>query len=161
LECYFCGVIENNLKISRAKAAEWLTKEFITHPHGTLGKYRGERLNWLSDRRDQYTRIKKALDGIVVISEANPKTASYAKARKLLEVSQNYVFLGFGYHSQNMERLGFPNICKKQNRDIYASHKGVPKSEWWNICKYDFSADNLFGQNWPSLSRIVSLPIFR
>jgi hypothetical protein len=41
LECYLCGVIENNFKISRGKAAGWLSEEFVIHPHGHLASTKG------------------------------------------------------------------------------------------------------------------------
>jgi len=157
LECYLCGVIANNFRVSRSLAAGWLSEEFIVHPHGTLGEYRAERLHWFSfDRPDEYTRIKGALDSIVVISEVNPRTRAFATARKLLKNSNNYVFLGFGYHSQNMKRLGFPEICQQDDKTIFAGNKGIPKYDWWQICKYVLAKPSLTTSSWPSLSRIVS-----
>ena len=93
LECYLCGIIANNFRITRSKAAGWLSEEFVVRPHGTLGEYKGERLHWLSmERKDRYTRIKEALESIVVISEANPKTFAFSKSRLLLEQAETGVF---------------------------------------------------------------------
>ncbi|HEU5068838.1 MAG TPA: hypothetical protein VFV96_00305 [Verrucomicrobiae bacterium] len=156
-ECYFCGVIANNLRVSRSKAAEWLTEEFVVHPHGTLGKYKGEHLHWMSmERPDQYERIKLASKSIVVISEANTKTAAFSAARSLLKASDNFVFLGFGYHSKNMERLGFPEISDTPKRSIYASSKGVSRYDWSHICKNVFRKPSIERIRWSSLSAIVS-----
>ncbi len=157
LECYLCGVIANNYRITRAKASDWLREDFIVHPHGTLGDYKGERLHWLSsDRSDEYRRVKQAVDNIVVISEANPKTKAFIVARKILEESHNYIFLGFGFHRQNMRRLGFPYICSHSPRAVYASHKGIPNNEWRLISRQLLNRNFPDMQSWPSLSRLVS-----
>jgi hypothetical protein len=158
LECYLCGVIENNFKISRSKAAGWLSEEFVIHPHGTLGEYKGERLHWLSmDRKDEYSRIKEALRSIVVVSEANPKTLAFSKSRSLLKQAETGVFLGFGFNKQNMTRLGFPGLCYEiPHLSVYASHRGIHKDDWQRICLNYFEAPFMSKQTWPSLSKIIS-----
>jgi hypothetical protein len=157
LECYLCGVISNNFRISRAKAASWLSEEFVIHPHGTLGPYHGERLHWLStDRPERYMRVKAALSSIAVISEAKPQTSAFREARTLIKNAAAGIFLGFGYHPRNMTRLGFPNICEDGAKEISASHRGIQKTDWSQICRSYFCDPTIARDSWPSLSRIIS-----
>jgi hypothetical protein len=163
LECYLCGVIANNFRITRSLASGWLTEEFVVHPHGTLGKYNGEHLYQLTlDRGDESSRIKKALESIVVISQANPRTTAYSKSRSLLEQAKTCIFLGFGFHEQNITRLGFPKLggnnvpLSGNNITICASHRGIHKDDWRVICREYLNKPFLYRQNWPNLSRIVS-----
>jgi hypothetical protein len=62
-----------------------------------------------------------------------------------------------------MKRLGFAPASKGQGRIegikrvVYASHKGISKSDWDYLCKIYFDKSFYVSQrNWPSLSKLVS-----
>ncbi len=157
LECYLCGVISNNLRVSRETAAGWLNEEFVIRPHGTLRDYEGERLHWITNRLTAYERMKQALESIVVISEAKLSTKAFKLARWVLREADSAAFFGFGYHEQNMRRLGFPELCSDgETLAVRGSHKGILKPDWNCICKKFFQNEQLATANWPSLSRLVS-----
>lgn len=92
--------------VSTIKATSILDSIPIIHVHGELGK-----LKELDSHGRKYhpdtssEEIKIAMDGIGVVHEDKDNNAAYLKARKELKSAENVIFLGFGYHPKNVERL--------------------------------------------------------
>lgn len=158
LECYLSAVISNNYPIQRKTAATWLKEHLILHPHGTLGEYAGEQLGGFRiGQPDRYARVLDALNSITVISEAESKAKLFSEIRNYIRVAERVIFLGFGFHEQNMVRLGFPEVCSSNKRQmVSATKKGVHKIDWKSLCKRYFGRTFVDATTWPTMSKIVS-----
>jgi hypothetical protein len=83
----------------------------IIHLHGTIG-----RLPWQGDSSRPYSRfvtpetIELSAEGIRVIHESTANDATFKAARALLAAADSVIFLGFGYHADNLDRIGFKSI---------------------------------------------------
>ena len=78
----------------------------IIHPYGQLGSLPGQG----GQERPYDTTLtpeilRKAMDGIRIVSETADQTAQFRDAHALIREAQEIVFLGFGYHRENVERL--------------------------------------------------------
>jgi hypothetical protein len=84
----------------------------VLHVHGQLGRLAsGPRARVYSmDCSDRNVRL--AARSIKIIHIANPKSDSFRKAKASLRKAARIYFLGFGYDSTNMERLGFRKGAK-------------------------------------------------
>ena len=81
----------------------------IIHVYGCLGP-----LEWQDPSGRPYSSliskaiVKEAANNILIMHEGTRDSDAFKFARALLEVADNIMFLGFGYHSANMERLAVP-----------------------------------------------------
>jgi hypothetical protein len=69
-----------------------------------------------------------ATDGIRLIGEMGSKNPLYDAAHSLIAKADSIVFLGFGYHSENMERLQ-TSAYATRNANILCSTLGLLDSE--------------------------------
>jgi hypothetical protein len=81
----------------------------VVHLHGQLGH-----LPWQSRNGRSYNQyidsrvVGLCVDGIKVVHEdvADGRDKEFERARKLIDDAKHIYFLGFGYGSKNIERLG-------------------------------------------------------
>ena len=108
-----------------------LSNVAIVHIHGKLGEpiYSAEGVGGRKyvpiDSKDD---LNTAVSGIMLISEAQQKNVLYEEAHKLIENGDSIVFLGFGYHQDNMDRLEV-GARSKQNANIYSTTFGLTDSQ--------------------------------
>jgi hypothetical protein len=77
---------------------------------------------------DSIDDLNTAVRGMMLISEAQPKNVLYEEAHKLIENADSIVFLGFGYHQDNMDRLEV-GARSKQNANILCTTLGLTDSQ--------------------------------
>ncbi len=103
----------NALKYSYGKREEDVARALsaipIIHLHGQIGNLPWQ--NDLSNRdygnSDENFKLKTSSEGIRIIHEADvEKSDNFNKAKELLKNANQIYFLGFGYHSENVRRLG-------------------------------------------------------
>lgn len=167
LECYLSNVISNNFHTPRSLAADWLAKDFIIRPHGILGPYTGSSLSVFASHPNLRSRfLKGALRSLLILSEAETNSPKFREARKRISVSDRILFLGFGYHEENMVRLGFPlgsdglvstipSRSHPRRPSMAGTHKGIGKSEWNSICYLRIGVRSMASSNWRSMSHLV------
>ena len=123
LEYYLARVIANNFGVSFTEVFRWLSQVFVIHVHGTLGDYTLLNYYWKDPKKGEQVidGIKNAIDAIVVVSEANPKTRQFARARTAISRANSVAFIGFGFGESNMSRLGLPPDHQFWPTDIWLS----------------------------------------
>lgn len=81
----------------------------IVHVHGKLGELSeatgGGGKRPYSDSLDR-TSLDTAREGIIVLSEAEKTSDEFRRARQMVLAAEQVIFLGFGYHQENLTRLG-------------------------------------------------------
>jgi hypothetical protein len=99
----------------------------IVHVHGRLGEVPwGDSPCREYERNFKLNEIKALSDQIIVMSELQETSKDYEIANYYLRAGTFIYFLGFGYHTKNLERLG---IKKYPDRKLYGSSMGMEKGE--------------------------------
>jgi hypothetical protein len=75
---------------------------------------------------DQFT-VKIAADSLRIISEENHQAETLQQARAVIADARHVLFLGFGYHQENLSRLGFPINAPKMT--VHGSCYGMTTTE--------------------------------
>jgi len=111
LEQFLFTALTNSYDITADNCPLLLKSIPIIHVHGTLGF-----LPW-QGRPPQESRsyepkataetVRIAASHISVIFEAGTRLAEFERARQELAKAHRVLFLGFGYHPDNLRRLGF------------------------------------------------------
>lgn len=106
LEAYLFEALKARFKFSDQDATHELNTINILHVHGQLGPYPGVEYTPSTAADD----IRKAAEGIRVVSEiSDPKegfcNAEFEQANKAISASSRVIFLGFGFHEDNLRRL--------------------------------------------------------
>lgn len=119
LEYFLFSALKHSYNKSDAEIAEAMQKIPIIHVHGSLGP-----LPWQASGGSDYyplfgrkddayligKRIKVATENIVIVSEAQPKSKEFELAFEHLKQAERIYFLGFGFYSVNLERLGLKQL---------------------------------------------------
>jgi hypothetical protein len=111
LEQYLFIALKNSYNKSDKECAEKLDKFPIVHVHGSLGA-----LPWQSgtpdpsrlvpyDSEGDAAYVRRGAENIRIIPETMTDTEEFVQARDLISKASRLLFLGFGYHRTNMERL--------------------------------------------------------
>lgn len=129
LECYLHECLKHTYGLSEEGAAELLAHIPVVHVHGSLG-----RLPWESG--DAKVRpysaeltpasVAVARDSIRVIHEGGYDDPALRKARDVINAAEVVVFLGFGYHEPNVERL---QIDFSRDRVYWGTACGLREAE--------------------------------
>ena len=77
------------------------------HVHGHLGNYIDNEGQIDFGRQITKERYLTARSGIQIVHENNGDTSEFKTAQKLLHEAKKVLFIGFGFHPQNMTKLGF------------------------------------------------------
>lgn len=88
------------------KILEILANMPIIHVHGHLGALFGDGPKVRSYSADpSLENVKIAMDGIIIVSEADRLGPAFPEAQRVIVSSQYLLFLGFGYDKINVQRL--------------------------------------------------------
>jgi hypothetical protein len=132
LEAFLFQALQNLYGLDLAKANDLLGKIPIVHLYGSLGAG----LISQNDERGYSTELKgnwvtEAAKRIKIVHEADPNTPEFEQAHHLLQGATEIIFLGFGFHPRNVERLKLPEARKfyayansKESR-VLACRKGM------------------------------------
>jgi len=129
LEHFLFLALQNSHKKSDEKVAEVLSKIQIIHLHGRL-----DYLPWQNTSGRAYNRtvdmrtIRACMAKIKIVHEdiSDGRDRDFETAKHLLNAAEQIRFLGFGYNSTNISRLG---EVIKQDRDIRGTGYGVTTHE--------------------------------
>jgi hypothetical protein len=138
LEHYLVKVLCNNYKIGSTTAMRGLSELPILHVHGDLGEY--ITVNGQIDFGERITqsRYEAAKQRIKIIHEDMGGTKELNAARKYLEQAERILFIGFGYHSSNMAKLGLSEwvgINGLGINRVFGTHRGIKSNAWRRICQ--------------------------
>jgi hypothetical protein len=119
LEAFLFQSLKNLLHVDKADAEKIACKN-IVHPHGSLGatliSSETER-GYSPELRPEW--VTAAANRIKIVHEAEPKSDEFNQAHNLLRAASEIIFLGFGFHDRNVERLALD-----ENIEFYASVRG-------------------------------------
>lgn len=140
-EHYLATVISSRYTISKTKAAEFLDKEIFCHVHGSLGWYTEDILSWKT-----HFRAVAAANSIKIIHETARASPELRRAQNYIKNAKGILFIGFGYHKQNLARLRLDRIARDYDGwpeiIIRGTHKGIKAVEWKKLCHSNkFSED--------------------
>jgi hypothetical protein len=143
LEVFLYNALKSSYGITSAALAEALSGIKILHIHGSLGD-----LPWQSAGGRPYTNkmlsadvIIEAADKIKIIHEVADDVPEIQEARRIIEMSERVVFLGFGFNITNLERLKI----KKDHLGLFASGYGLSPRMQQEINSNYFSNGMTFG----------------
>jgi hypothetical protein len=113
VEHFLFTSLQNSYKKTDAECAAVLSKIPIIHLHGRLGF-----LPWQGQNARPYAvdinpeALKVSTDNIKVIHEdiTEGRDDDFKQAKALLGDAEQIIFMGFGYNSKNIERLGIADL---------------------------------------------------
>ena len=116
LEHFLMTALVNQFNKTEQEVAEKLKKIPIIHLYGKLGM-----LPWETVKSDEYSReynpnvlphlLRKSSKSLKIIyDKLTLDNEDFKQARKLLSAARKVYFLGFGYHSNNLERLRIKSL---------------------------------------------------
>jgi hypothetical protein len=135
LEHYLSTIISNNYNVRKDTILKYLP---IIHVHGDLGPYEnfGEHSPPI---------IKKAAESIKIVHESDNSSVEFRLADRVLNKAKTILFIGFGYHPQNMNKFKmFKSPIKYVDRTgkhhkVLGTHKGYKSKAWERIFnQYNF-----------------------
>lgn len=129
LEHYLVHVLCNNYQLKPHTVCSQLP---VLHIHGSLGDY---------DQFPYGSRITQssheiASRSIMVVHESDWQK-SFREAQRQIDGAERILFIGFGFHDQNLRKLGMPSARHSiHNRTplVVGTHKGIKKKAWERIC---------------------------
>lgn len=132
LEYYLLRILSTRRK-SESLAADELQHLKIIHLHGALGDLRpiATAGRSYSTRLDGDT-LRCAMEGLLVIGEADESAEQFQAARSLLGSAKRVVILGFGYNRVSLRRLGLvrDSLPGAENRLITGTTWRLPNPVW-------------------------------
>lgn len=145
LETYLFYAVQHAYGKSGEDVQEIVSRIEIVHVHGDLGK-----LPWQSPSGRPYKvtydpeTIQEVSKSIRVISAKHPVNGAFSEAKRLLSRSERIIFLGFGYHRTNLERLGIDTSLDLQ---LFGTSFGLTQLECEEIKEFFSPIPIQFGKN--------------
>lgn len=112
LEAYLYHALLARCKVSADQARDMLARIPIAHVHGILGSFPDFEYRATSDPNE----LLAVSNGIQIIHECEDESPAFQAARGLLQAAERIYFLGFGFHTDNVRRLGFSQETLKEKR---------------------------------------------
>lgn len=113
LEHYLFRAIKARYNLSDTETAELLKPISIVHVHGSLGKLpwqdSGESLTYgfnMFANAECQKYVGYAAERIVILGNADSNSPEFNAAKKHIREARYVFCLGFGYHPENMNRIG-------------------------------------------------------
>jgi hypothetical protein len=143
LEHYLVTLLCNQYKIRPATATNGLISLPFLHVHGNLGNYINKENKVDFGNKVSKNRFISARSGIQIVHENNGDTSDFRMAKKLIHEAERVLFVGFGFHTKNMAKLGLRDV-RQYNAlggfKIFGTHKGIKTRSWERIChNYGFA----------------------
>jgi hypothetical protein len=148
LEHYLLVLAIMNYRIAARTALDALAKLPLIHVHGSLGEYcliKGGR-RFGNEVTDKNTLT--ASRSIKIVSEnEGGDSPEFERVRALCQDADRILFAGFGFHADNMRRLGFRSkdphsgaLLKTHHASVHCTHRGFKARSWAKVCdSYGFS----------------------
>lgn len=125
LEAFLYIAVQNSYGIDADDAVALLRTVTIVHPYGQMGEFPEGRP--YSPALSAAT-VRAAAAGIKVVGEGAKDPLEFKPAQALLADADVVVFLGFGYHPANVERLQVRRVGKTGQR-VMGSARGLTDHE--------------------------------
>lgn len=137
LEFYLVRRLMITYGIDEQAASSLVKKLEMFRPYGAVGSFWQEDDNFIefgglcAENNESAKRLAELSSGIRTYSEMEEDTNLYSLIKLAINESSTLVFLGFGFHEQNMEVLR-PKDFKKRSyiKNIYASMMGISPNDW-------------------------------
>ena len=148
LEQYLFTALKETFNESDERVADAVEKIPIIHVHGKLGD-----LPWQTPAGRLYSNqaltrsISASARLLKIMHEDDVGDKDFLYAKKMLNKFTNIHFLGFGYHSLNLNRLGFPEIATPPYYNVFGTRVGLSELETrtiyneWGIDTTDASSN--------------------
>lgn len=107
------------------------------HVHGKLGNLHWEQLENVRryGERKMGEDLRQAGELISIVYEGDNQRDNFTQAQMLMSESERVIFLGFGYHSANLKRLGIRQL-KQKKRVITGTRFGLTDLEVHNLTRH-------------------------
>lgn len=130
LEAFLHHSIKYRFKMNDDNAWECVSRIPIIHVHGILGDY--PEVPYGSEFTA--TELFDISQNIKIIHEFDDNKNTYCnrefeKAHNLLEDSERIVFLGFGFHRDNIRRFNFFTQDNLASRELFSTNSGITAYE--------------------------------
>ena len=130
LECFLHEAIQSRCHLSSDESAERLKLIQIIHPHGILGAY--PQIPYGKEASaDELSEIAR---GIKIIHELEHAGTGYCApefetANELLRKAERILFLGFGFHADNMRRFNFFKLDALKGKEVKGTVLGLGSAD--------------------------------
>ncbi|QDV51003.1 hypothetical protein [Gimesia fumaroli] len=112
LDAWLHQYIENEFRLSSDEAWKIFNESIeIVHVHGVLGKYPDFTYG-------DKNKIFKRSQSIKIVSEADSQQEEFEKASRLLKNSERVIVFGFGFATENVERLDYFEKKELEERKV-------------------------------------------
>jgi len=143
LEFWLRRTIQAQYGKTQAETIEVLRRLPIIHVYGSLGVLPGGE-GPSRDYEPEVTtdKLRIAMAGIRIISEGQAESPPLTEARRQLRSASHVVFLGFGYHPENVKRLDLRTCCSHRHSGPTgdaARNRGIPDSAQIRGTAYGFT----------------------
>ncbi len=132
LEHYLFKALSNSSGRRPLEVAAKLREIPIVHVYGSLGRLpwqEGDQPSRAYDPSTTESALRAAVDNLSIIHEGSSRE-NLISAQSLLEKAEQIIFLGFGYHPLNLERLGFQQVTEgKAAHRILGTAYGLKRAE--------------------------------
>lgn len=148
LEAFLHSAAQHRCGLDRDQAWQTVKKIRITHIHGILGTYPDyPYVN--KSTPDELLDISKQIKIISELDAASDEFCSpeYSVAHDQLHEAERIIFLGFGFHKNNIRRFNFFKPGAIDGKSIYATFQGFAEIEYSakieDLSAYGFTRSNL------------------
>lgn len=118
LEFYLRKVAKSFYGIEGKELDDYMSSIEIQHLHGSLGEIPYGDIEEIQSKR--FSKLKKVSENIDIIYEVNLNQI-FRNLRNEILTAEHVVFLGFGFHPDNMRRIGLKEIEYDNIPEFYAS----------------------------------------
>jgi len=129
-EHYFVTALMASHKISVQFAQSLVYGLSIVHVYGQLGELPGrdgEHRPYSPDLNPE--ALREAMGGIRIVSEGTDHRTRFARAHDVIGRAEEIIFLGFGFHRENVSRLELP-VHLPSSAKVTGTVKGFTNSEF-------------------------------
>ena len=113
----------------------------ISHPHGMIGapKLLEDQPGRPYQPISHFEEVKESIESIRIVSEDVDRDPVFQKIHDQLREAECIVFLGFGFHPVNLERLKLSSVANK-DAQVWGTSLGFTKSEEFKFIQRGFAS---------------------
>ena len=126
LEKFFVDVLKKGFSLTDMEAAKRAQGVPVVHVHGSFGDLLGA-VGHVRPYYPDYRELHDTMQRLHIVSDDIKQSGVIAKYSRLLQDATHVIFLGFGYDSVNVARLGLETHCPQAS--FYGTRFGMTNSE--------------------------------
>ena len=168
IEHFLYHALRDYFGISDSETADLINEVEIVHPYGTVGYLPWQSGNSVVPFGDQKTGadLLSRSTEIKTFTERVEDRVTVDLMRQLVQTAKRVVFLGFAFHSQNLELIK-PDEPTQVKR-VYLTRKGISQSDYQDVepriykffgnvninlySEHEMTCSKLFGEYWRRLA---------